>query len=767
MPEADAPPHFPQIVNSRYRLEGPPIGQGGMGIVYRAYDTITKRDVALKTTWSHVDPSALELFEREWTVLARLSHPNIVDILDTGELEEGGQRKPYFAMPLLRGQTLDRLIRAPGESFSAERTVDIMTQVCRGLQAAHSRDLVHRDLKPSNIFVMDDDTVKIIDFGVVHLADTRSITGLKGTLQYMAPEQIELQPITPMCDIFSLGVVCYETLTGRKPFARATEADTAEAVRRYIPPPISDINNTVNRSLSRTVHKAMAKQPRHRFSSAREFGETMQKALRNDPIERFDRGKIQPRIERIKKAYSEGDLQFASEILSELESEGDMDTEMPGLRNQIDRALREKNARQLLDGARMRMQEQEYVLASERLQDVLHLDPENAEALALRTEIERRQAKAATPRRKSTSSEEAKRRWIEEVDRHFTEREYDRAQGAIAAALKEFPDDPELSGLASLAAHAIRRSAEANRLLKGADTDLASGRFEVGIEALRNASRLDDHNPEIHAALIGALVDRARSLVGNDWRAADPLVKEALALDRNNAVARSLTSLIEEYRRSTPSQGASSHQAAGKLAPAPPEPVFRPYLQPKSKIPVVSIAAAVIAIGAAVAFGFRWIPLLAPVLPAARSSVAPVRPPSRVSPQMPAQKTERTNSSAAAPNIADHKPAPDHNPATTTREQVRPAAKQSSQTAPPARETAASPPSDFADIDLLTLPPGARMIVDGSPETTCTSPCTLSLAGGRHVLVTRMDGYEAARRVFSLPETRSLIVSLAKSGDLK
>ena len=90
----------------------------------------------------------------------------------------------------------------------------IITQVCRGLQAAHERGLVHRDIKPSNIFVMEDDTAKIIDFGVVYLAGSHSVTGQKGTWQYMAPEQIEMKPASPVSDIFSLGVVCYEALTG-------------------------------------------------------------------------------------------------------------------------------------------------------------------------------------------------------------------------------------------------------------------------------------------------------------------------------------------------------------------------------------------------------------------------------------------------------------------------------------------------------------------------------------------------------------------------
>ncbi|HEY3936945.1 MAG TPA: serine/threonine-protein kinase, partial [Bryobacteraceae bacterium] len=387
MPKSSLPP--PPKVNGRYDIKEAPIGQGGMGIVYKAYDNVTKRFVALKTMWGDADPAAIELFEREWTVLARLSHPNIVDILDTGEFRENGQRKPYFVMPLLQGLTLDQLIKTSSQRLSVERITDIMYHACRGLQAAHDQGLIHRDLKPSNIFVMDDDTVKIIDFGVVHLADVRSVTGIKGTLQYMAPEQLEMKPATALSDIFSLAVVCYEALTGRKPFARKTESEVVDAIRTHIPPPASEINTSVNQLVSRTVHKAMAKQPWHRFSSAREFGDTLQKALRNEPIERFDRAKIQPRIERVKKAYGEGDHQFAMEILTELESEGHIDSDMSVLRVQIEKGLRQKIIRQLLESARTRMEEEEYPLALQKISDVLNIDADNVDALSLKSQIDR------------------------------------------------------------------------------------------------------------------------------------------------------------------------------------------------------------------------------------------------------------------------------------------------------------------------------------------------------------------------------------------
>jgi len=379
----------PFKVNGRYEITEKPLGEGSTGVVYKAYDTVTKRFVALKTIWADAAPESIGLFEREWTVLGRLSHPNIVDILDTGEWSFNGQERPYFVMPLLPGATLEHLIETSSPRLTVERTIDILSQACRGLHAAHDQNLVHSGIKPSSIFVLEDDSVKVIDFGVVQTVETSPAAGLKGVSPYAAPEQVEMKPATPLSDIFSLGVVCYETLTGRKPFERESEAGIGEAIRAYIPPPASEINPVINEMVSRTVHKAMAKLPGHRFANAREFGDTLQKALRNEPIERFEPAKIQPRIERVKRAYSEGDYQFAQEILSELESEGHLDPHMPVLRTQIEQALREKNIRQLLENARIRMDEQEYPLALQKVASILSLDPENRDAQALRSHIER------------------------------------------------------------------------------------------------------------------------------------------------------------------------------------------------------------------------------------------------------------------------------------------------------------------------------------------------------------------------------------------
>ena len=405
------------------------LGQGGMGLVYRAYDTVVRREVALKTILDIPDPASLQLFYKECDVLASMSHPNIVEIFDIGEFEEDGKKKPYFVMPLLPGVTLDHFIRKSSHHLTVERTVEIICQTCRGLQAAHERGLVHRDLKPSNIFVMEDDSVKIIDFGVAHMADANTTRAQKGTLLYMSPEQIQLKPLSAASDIFSLSVVCYEALTGRHPFQRARADEVVEAILNQNPPPASEVNSAISQAISRVVHKGMAKQAWHRFTTARELGDTLAKAMRNEPIEFFDPERTRPRLQRATKALADGDLQFASEILGEVEAEGHMDAEIQALRHQLDNAVRRKTLSQLLDAARARFEESEDPLALQKLQEALQIEPDNAVALALKSKIENRR------------SEKQIDNWYRLARQHIDNHAYPHAREALQNVLQLRPQE--------------------------------------------------------------------------------------------------------------------------------------------------------------------------------------------------------------------------------------------------------------------------------------------------------------------------------------
>ena len=439
---------LPRKLAGRYEIRKI-LGEGGMGLVYRAYDSIIRREVAVKTIRDIPEPAALQLFQKECDVLASMSHPNIVEIFDIGEFEEDGKRKPYFVMPLLPGTTLDNLIRQASHRLTVERALQIFTQTCRGLQAAHERGLVHRDLKPSNIFVMDDDSVKIIDFGIAHITDAHSTLGQKGTLVYMSPEQIEMKPLSALSDIFSLSVVCYEVLTGRQPFRRANAEHIVDAILHQVPPPASELNAGVNQAISRVVHKGMAKQPWHRFSTARDFAESLNKALRNEPIEFFDPARIRPRLERANRAFEEGDYQFAGEILAELQAEGHLDSGINLLQQQIDRAVRQKTITQLLASARARFEEQEDPLALQKIQEILQLEADNASALGLKAKIENRR------------SERQIESWYKLAAQHIENHAYPHAREALQNVLQLRPKEGRA---AQLLAEVDRHEQEYNRL---------------------------------------------------------------------------------------------------------------------------------------------------------------------------------------------------------------------------------------------------------------------------------------------------------------
>lgn len=427
-------------IKNRYEIKTK-LGEGGMGIVYRCYDPPPmNRDVALKTLLEFPDKMSLQLFYKECEVLKTMAHPNIIEIFDIGEFQdEGGHKKPFFVMPLLPGRTLEELIRDDSHRLTVERVVDIIAQTCRGLYTAHERGLIHRDLKPSNIFVMEDDSVKIIDFGVAHTIDSHSRSSgfQKGTLLYMAPEQIAYKPVSPQSDIFSLGVVCYEAMTRRQPFRGTTEEEVVNAILKTIPPPAADINPAVSQLISRVVHKAMAKQPWNRYDNAREFGETLQKALRNEPIELFDPARIQPRIQRANKAFESGDYQFAGEIITELEAEGNIDPQISLLRTQIDQIIRQKTISQLLESARARYEEEEDPLALLKIQEILQLDPNHAAALGLKSKIEERR------------SERQVEKWFKLATQHVENHAYSHARQALQNVLQLRPKETRANRLMS------------------------------------------------------------------------------------------------------------------------------------------------------------------------------------------------------------------------------------------------------------------------------------------------------------------------------
>ncbi|HVQ42526.1 MAG TPA: serine/threonine-protein kinase, partial [Vicinamibacterales bacterium] len=262
----------------RYEILNP-LGAGGMGEVYRARDTRLDRDVAIKILPESVarDPERLARFDREAKAVAALSHPNILALHDAGT-EDG---TTFAVMELLDGETLrDRLASGP---LPVRRAVDTAVQIARGLAAAHAKGLVHRDLKPENVFLVADGQVKILDFGLAKAADPGDSTAttthapamtdpgtVLGTVGYMAPEQVRGHAVDARTDLFALGSVFYEMLTGQRAFRRDTAAETMTAILREDPPDLPQPQSAQAPALDRIIRHCLEKNPGERFQSARD-----------------------------------------------------------------------------------------------------------------------------------------------------------------------------------------------------------------------------------------------------------------------------------------------------------------------------------------------------------------------------------------------------------------------------------------------------------------------------------------------------------------
>ena len=261
-----------------------PLGAGGMGEVYRARDERLGRDVAIKVLPASFtgSPDRLRRFEQEARAVGALNHPNILAVHDTGS-QNGVQ---YIVTELLDGKTLRDMLN--DGALPVRRALTLFQQVANGLAAAHDKGIVHRDLKPENIFITKDGRVKILDFGLAKqttpVPATESLNGatlgapvteagaVMGTVGYMSPEQVRGQETDHRSDVFALGAILYEMLSGKRAFKRDTGAETMTAILRDEPPELTASNPAVNPGLDRIVRRCLEKQPEQRFQSVADLG---------------------------------------------------------------------------------------------------------------------------------------------------------------------------------------------------------------------------------------------------------------------------------------------------------------------------------------------------------------------------------------------------------------------------------------------------------------------------------------------------------------
>jgi WD40 repeat protein/serine/threonine protein kinase len=278
-----APPDWPTVPG--YEILGV-LGRGGMGVVYQARQARLKRVVALKMilAGAHAAPEDLERFRREGEAVARLKHPNIVQIYDVGE--HGGL--PFFSLEYVDGGSLAK--KLGGAPLPARQAAELVATLAQAVQAAHEHGIVHRDLKPANILLTVDGTPKITDFGLAKQLDDDSAQtqsgAILGTPSYMAPEQAggHTRDVGPAADVYALGAILYDLLTGRPPFKGATLVDTLEQVRTQEPVAPGRLQPKVPRDLETICLKCLQKEPAQRYASAKALAEDLGNFLEDRPI---------------------------------------------------------------------------------------------------------------------------------------------------------------------------------------------------------------------------------------------------------------------------------------------------------------------------------------------------------------------------------------------------------------------------------------------------------------------------------------------------
>ena len=273
-----------QKINDRYEIIRS-IGEGGMANVYLGYDTILDRNVAIKVLRGDLsnDEKFVRRFQREALSASSLAHPNIVEMYDVGE--DNGLY--YIVMEYIEGKTLKQLLKKRG-SLTVREVVDIMLQLTDGMSAAHDSYIIHRDLKPQNIMIKDDGQIKITDFGIAMALNSTQLTqtnSVMGSVHYLPPEQASGKGCTIKSDIYSMGIIFYELLSGSLPFRGDNAVEIALKHMRDPLPSLREDNPAIPQSIENIIRKATAKNPKNRYEDARSMHEDLLTALDDDRMD--------------------------------------------------------------------------------------------------------------------------------------------------------------------------------------------------------------------------------------------------------------------------------------------------------------------------------------------------------------------------------------------------------------------------------------------------------------------------------------------------
>ncbi len=313
-----------QKINDRYEIIKS-IGEGGMANVYLGYDEILDRNVAIKILRGDLsnDEKFVRRFQREALSASSLSHPNIVEMYDVGE--DNGLY--YIIMEYVEGKTLKQLLKKRG-SLTLSEAIDIMLQLTDGMQHAHDAYIIHRDLKPQNIMIQDDGQIKITDFGIAMALNSTQLTqtnSVMGSVHYLPPEQASGKGSTTKSDIYSMGIIFYELLTGKLPFKGDNAVEIALKHMRDPLPNIREDNESIPQSIENIILKATAKNPKNRYDDVKSMHDDLLTALDDDrmneepliykyPEHEIENTKRLKKLEELEKEEEEQEEELATKV---------------------------------------------------------------------------------------------------------------------------------------------------------------------------------------------------------------------------------------------------------------------------------------------------------------------------------------------------------------------------------------------------------------------------------------------------------------------
>lgn len=556
------------------------LGRGGMGVVYKAYDPILDREIALKTMTADglKDPVLKERFYREARAAGRLRHPNIVTIYELGE----ESNVPFIAMEYIHGTDIHAVIRGRLE-VSFEEKIRIIVQLCRGLAYAHKAGIVHRDIKPSNIRLTDDFQVKILDFGIARLVTSTTMTSggmVLGTIHYMAPEQIKGAHVDRKSDIFAVGIILFELLTSRKPF---DGDNTATVLYNILHEPYQKMDPPLDEqfaTIGRVLKKALDKDPARRYFSADEMGDDLEHFLHSfarpqrsgqattqelaSPSSTKETPKAEeekkpltpyksdPRITNLlrtaKKQIVEAHAVQAMTYIKQALQIDPNDPEAAQLLQMVEQDIKRAEAEDLLRQGQNYMREGRYDIAMKAFEKILRIQPNHSKARML---LETAKNEIMQPEMEEL---------ISKARQAIEEKKYQDARKYVEEVLKTVPDHQGAYELQVLIKERIAVE-EFNELLKSAEDFIHEEQFETARMPLEKALKILPQHP-VALKRMEAVVDSIRKqqidkLVGRgnkqmelgSYDFARDTFEEILKLEPSNETAKMVISYIEEKKK--------------------------------------------------------------------------------------------------------------------------------------------------------------------------------------------------------------------------